>query len=189
MIERSWLPEGLSTAARVAAVGGFAGVCGLVAARVDAPANAPLFIFQTSLGLLLSVIDVRTRRLPDALTLPAYPVTAALLAIAAVGGGLPRSLIRAAASALLVYAIYFAISWWSDDRGIGRGDAKFAGLLAASLGWLGTDSVLLGLLFAHLLATLTIAALIVLRQPWRGRTVAFGPYLFAGWYAAVMITA
>jgi leader peptidase (prepilin peptidase)/N-methyltransferase len=186
--ELGWFPENLGVVARIALIVLFAALCGTIAARAGDPAAAPAFIFQAALGLSLGVIDLRTRRLPDALTLPAYGVTALLLVAAAACTGQWRSLARAVICALVVYAIYFACSWWTEGRGVGFGDVKLAGLLAATLGWSGSDAVLLGLLCAHVLAALTIVLLIVLRQPWRGRSVAFGPYLVAGWFIGVVIS-
>ena len=49
-------------------------------------------------GVLLAGADLIARRLPDALTLPAYPVVAVLLGVAAAGAGTTEALARAAAS-------------------------------------------------------------------------------------------
>ena len=50
-------------------------------------------------GVLLAGADLIARRLPDALTLPAYPVVAVLLGVAAAGAGTTEALARAAAFA------------------------------------------------------------------------------------------
>ena len=52
-------------------------------------------------GVLLAGADLIARRLPDVLTLAAYPVVAVLLGVAAVGAGTPEALARAGAGGLL----------------------------------------------------------------------------------------
>ncbi len=81
----------------------------------------------------LAAIDLEHRRLPDALTLPAYPVLA--VAIAAHAGVehewwiLARALIGAA----IVGGVYFAL-WFAYPKGMGFGDVKAAGMLGLALG-------------------------------------------------------
>jgi len=60
-------------------------------------------------GVLLSGADLIARRLPDALTLPAYPVVAVLLGAAALGAGDTGPLARAAAGAVLWAGGYAAV--------------------------------------------------------------------------------
>lgn len=81
-------------------------------------------------GVLLGGADLVARRLPDALTLPAYPLAAAVLGIAAVGAGHVGPLIRAAMGALLWAGGYAAIRLISPGA-LGGGDVKLAGSLGA----------------------------------------------------------
>ena len=60
-------------------------------------------------GVLLGSADLVARRLPDALTLPAYPLAAGVLGIAALGAGHVGPLTRAAVGALLWAGGYAAI--------------------------------------------------------------------------------
>ena len=70
----------------------------VLALRLQHQAAAlPAFLYFGALGVALAFIDLDVRRLPDVLTLPAYPVTGALLALASVLGGSWDSFLRAAA--------------------------------------------------------------------------------------------
>ena len=57
-------------------------------------------------GLVLAFIDLDVRRLPDWLTLPAYPVTAVLLAMCSAATGDQQALLRAAACAGLAVVVF-----------------------------------------------------------------------------------
>jgi leader peptidase (prepilin peptidase) / N-methyltransferase len=98
-------------------------------------------------GVLLGAADVVVRRLPDALTLPAYPVAAVLLVVAAAGAGHADLLVRALGGALLWAGGYAAVRLIAPGA-LGGGDVKLAG----SLGALTAASSWPGLLLAVLAA-------------------------------------
>ena len=104
----------------------------------------------------LSVCDVLTARLPDALTLPAYPASAAALAAAAYWGHVPELPVRALAGAVLFAASYALIRLLSPSA-LGAGDVKLAGSLGAATGAVSVWAVLLTMFVAALL-TLALAS-------------------------------
>ncbi|MDQ4031287.1 MAG: prepilin peptidase [Actinomycetota bacterium] len=99
-------------------------------------------------GVLLGAADVAVRRLPDALSLPAYPVVAVLLAVAAVGAGNADLMGRGVAGAMLWAGGYAAVRLIAPGA-LGGGDVKLAG----SLGALTAASSWPGLLLAVLAAS------------------------------------
>lgn len=101
----------------------------------------------------LSLIDVRQRRLPNALTLAGAAV---ILAAAAVCGRGPAALLGAAALGGLYLAVHLI-----DPAGLGGGDVKLAVALGALTGALGAPVWLLAALGAPLLTAVagTAAAL------------------------------
>ncbi|HWC82474.1 MAG TPA: A24 family peptidase [Pseudonocardiaceae bacterium] len=94
------------------------------------------------LGVPLAAVDLARRRLPDALTLAAYPLLGTALAIAALGppGG-PLAL--RATVGLLVFGGAHALVHRLAPGGLGAGDVKLSGSLGAVLGALGWPALLL----------------------------------------------
>jgi leader peptidase (prepilin peptidase) / N-methyltransferase len=80
-----------------------AAVLALLCGRFADQAGVLAFGFLGALGIALGAIDIAVHRLPDKLTLPAYPALVALLGAAAAighdGGALLRALLGGAALA------------------------------------------------------------------------------------------
>lgn len=132
-------------------------------------------------GVVLSAADLVARRLPDALTLPAYPVAGLLAGVAAVGVGDAQPLVRAVAGALLWAGGYAAVRLAAPSA-LGGGDVKLAG----SLGALTAAASWSGLLVAVLAATALTAAVAGPARLLGHRTVPHGPaMLVAAWLVAL----
>ncbi len=97
----------------------------------------PAFCYLAGIGVPLAVIDARCQRLPDALTLPSYPVALALLGFAALllPGGAGHFL--GALAGLALACGVFLLQVLLYPAGLGWGDVKLSGLLGLYLGWLG----------------------------------------------------
>jgi len=127
--------------------------------------------------IALSVIDWRSLRLPDSLTLP-------LLAIGLVSSWFydRTHWLDHLLGAVLAFGIFavltFAYRRLRGREGLGLGDAKLAGALGAFVAWQGmSGAVFLGAMAA--LATVLVRAL--LRRPLaRAEPIAFGPFLALG---------
>ncbi len=128
-------------------------------------------------GVLLGGADLVARRLPDGLTLPAYPLVAIMLTFAAIGAASGGLMLRAVAGALL-WAGGYAMVRLLAPGALGGGDVKLAG----SLGALAAAASWSGLLLAVLAASVLTA---VVAAPARGfgyREVPHGPaMLVAAW--------
>ncbi|SHG14240.1 prepilin peptidase [Streptoalloteichus hindustanus] len=144
------------------------------------------------LAVLLTAADLARRRLPDALTLPAYPVAAALLAIAALTG--PGGVLgwRAFGGAV-VFGAAHALVRLVAPRAMGAGDVKLAGVLGAVLAAVDWAALLVGALLANL-GTVVLAGASALSRGARSRDgpasardrgVPHGPgLLIAAWLVA-----
>jgi len=146
----------------------------------------PAFCFLALVSVALTFIDVAHQRLPDLLTLPAYPVAIVALVAAApfVPHG-PRHLVHAViglAAALAFYLILALIY----PAGIGWGDVKLSGLLGLYLGWVGPDALVIGLAAGFVLAAVVGLALIVAGRATRRSQIAFGPFMVAGALAVIV---
>jgi leader peptidase (prepilin peptidase)/N-methyltransferase len=131
-----------------------------------------------SLGVLvvLSVVDLQTRLLPNKILLPA---TATLVAAQAVF--YPERLLEAVIAALVAAAITFAPALL-NPAAMGMGDVKLAGFLGVLLGSAAIPAMMLGFL-----ATVpVIAVMLVLRgREARGTAIPLGPFLALG--AAIVV--
>ena len=107
--------------------------------------------------VVAAVLDVRSRKIPNALTLP--PVAVGLL-LAGSGGGYDLAA-AATAAALLggLFALFAAVG------GVGWGDAKLMAAVGALLGWpLGSWSIVLYALLYTALAGGLVALVVALRK-------------------------
>lgn len=137
-----------------AAVGGLWAVVGWRWAHGGLPYWwLPVPLLLTWLAVPLVVTDLRHRRLPDALTLTAYPATGVALTVAAALGGGWRLLVGAAAGATVLLVAHAAVHW-VFPRAIGGGDVKLSGSLGAALGALGLPSVVLATVLAAVVTLL-----------------------------------
>jgi leader peptidase (prepilin peptidase) / N-methyltransferase len=165
----------------VATAAGFAAM----ALRFGTDPALPAYLYLTAVGLALALIDLDHKRLPDALTLPSYPVLAVLLGAAALlgaGGSWPRALLGAAG----LFAVYFALCL-AYPAGMGFGDVKLAGVLGMYTAWLGWGAWAVGLFFGFLLGGVFGMALIVAKRGGRKTKVPFGPFMLLGVLIAVLV--
>ncbi|GAB3879608.1 prepilin peptidase [Kibdelosporangium lantanae] len=126
----------------------------ILAAANLPPRWLPLMLTFTWFAVLLITTDLKHNRLPNALTIPAYPAVAALLAIACLttGGPGPEPLLRATAGALILRCLYATVHTLKPAA-LGGGDVKLAGPLGA---------ILAAVSWLTLTVALTLAALITL---------------------------
>ncbi len=145
--------------------------------KMPAGAIAPSLLLGAAL-IWLSAVDLRSLRLPDALTLP---LAAGGLAISALSG---TGFWWSAGSALLGFALLYAVALaYRSIRGrdgLGLGDAK---LLAAAGAWLGAESLGTVLLYACGAALLAVLVAIGTGGALdRESRLPFGPFLaYAAW--------
>jgi len=140
----------------------------------------PIPLVAAWFAVLLTVVDLKHRRLPNALTLSAYPATAATIAAATTQAGWPLAkgaLMGAAALATLYLAVHTVA-----PQAMGAGDVKLSGSQGAILGAVGWPAVLVG---ATLSALLTLALRVVAPKhaatTWR-TGIPHGPGLLAATY-------
>lgn len=131
------------------------------------------------LGVALSAIDIAVRRLPDKLTLPAYPVLAVLLALAALPGHQLSALPRVLLAGVALAGFYLLLALIRPGQ-LGGGDIKLAGLAGLALGWLGWPAVIFGTALGFVLSALVSLALLAARKITLRGEICFGPFLLGG---------
>ncbi len=134
-------------------------------------------------ALVLALIDLEVRRLPDVLTLPGYPVFAAGLTVCSALTGSWWNLAVAGIAAAIALVIFFLLAFLAPGGdGLGFGDVKLAGVLGGLLGWLAPMTAALGLLSGFIIGGLVGVILLVVRKADRRSHLSFGPAMIAGAY-------
>jgi len=163
-----------------------AAVLALLFGRLGGHPVTLAFGFLGALGVALAAIDIRVQRLPDRLTLPAYPVLIALLAVAALTGHDIGALVRALLGGLALGAGYLLLAVARPGQ-LGGGDIKLAGLVGLALGWLGWPALLSGAALGFMLAAVTSLMLLAARRVTMRSAISFGPFLLGGALLVILV--
>ncbi|GAA2047311.1 prepilin peptidase [Leifsonia soli] len=143
------------------------------------------FLYLTAISIALALIDLDTHRLPNAIVLPSYAVGAVLLGAAALLGGDPFAVARAAIGACALFAFYLILALVRPG-GMGFGDVKLAGVLGLFLGFLGWAPLLVGAFAAFLLGGLFSLILLAGGRAGRSSGIPFGPWMLAGAWLGIL---
>ncbi len=166
----------------VAGAAAAAGLGGAVGAGPDLFA----FLAAAALGVLLAAVDLACRRLPDPLVGALLAAVGTVLPAAAMLGGDPGRLGRAAVGGAVSLLLHLAPAL-VPGAPVGMGDAKLAGVLGLLLGWLGWPALGLGLALPHLLNGPVAVWLLATRRAGRRTALPFGPALLAGGFLAALL--
>ncbi len=166
--------------------GGTALLFGATAARIGAGWELPAFLVLAAALVALSVIDLRTFRLPNRIVFPLTGASVVLLAAAALAAGDLDIWVRALLGGAAGFA-FFLILHLVSPAAMGFGDVKLSFTLGLFLGWLGWGYVFLGLFLGFLYGAVIGVLLIALRLRSRKDHVPFGPFLAAGTMTAILV--
>lgn len=135
--------------------------------------------------VVLTVIDLEHKLLPNKVVYPAFVIGWVGLAVdAALSGDIGR-LGDAGAGALIFGGFFFVIAYIAP-AGMGGGDVKLAFVLGTFLGYAGgVGVVLLGMFMSFLLGGVVGIVLILALGKGRKTAVPFGPFLALGTTAAI----
>ena len=152
---------------------------GLVAATQDESIRIVLGLLLVTTLVPITLIDLDTRRIPNAITLPAA-LAALAVGLALDIGFVPEQLIAGAAA----FAFFFAAAYLYP-RGMGMGDVKLAGVLGLYLGRAVAPAIFIALITGVLVGLVIIAR--VGQAAGRKTAVPFGPFLALGGIVAFFI--
>jgi leader peptidase (prepilin peptidase) / N-methyltransferase len=145
----------------------------------------PAYLVLVFVCLVLTVIDVTSRLLPNRITYPAFPVVAVWLLLASVGLHDLARFGRALAAAAAVGVVFLLLALIAPSS-LGMGDVKLAPTLGLALGWLSWGAVAVGMFSAFLFGGIAaVTAVLVLRLSRKTR-LPFGPWLVAGALVGVL---
>lgn len=158
----------------------------LAAAKFDLTVEA--FIYSAFFWVLvvLTVIDLDHKLLPDRVVYPAFVVGWIALVAAALADSDAGRLTDAAMGALIFGGFFFLVAF-IYPAGMGGGDIKLAFVLGTFIGYLGAPGlVLIGMFLSFLIGSVVGVGLMVASDKGRKTQVPFGPFLAAGTVVAIL---
>lgn len=167
---------GTGLAFSLVALGAYAGVY--------PAALLPALFYLAAVGIALTLIDLDHHRLPNAIVLPSYPISAILLILASIVTGEYDRLLSAAIGAAVLFALYWLLAI-GYPGGMGFGDVKLAGVLGMLLGWVGWAALIVGGFSAFVLGGVVGVLLMLGRRATRKSRIPFGPFMIAGAWIGV----
>ena len=171
-----------------ATVAGSAAASALLGAAMGARAVLPVLLIAVTLGVVLTLIDARCRRLPDPVVGILAVSVGVPLSMGAVVTGEPGRAGRGVLAAALVGLAYLGVALLPGN-GLGLGDVKLAAVLAFVLGFLGWPAVAVGTVLPHLINGPVVLILLVSGRLRRRSAVPFGPALLVGALIGIATTA
>ncbi|WP_426325008.1 prepilin peptidase [Microbacterium sp. E-13] len=142
------------------------------------------FLYLATVSILLALIDLDTKRLPNSIVLPSYVVAGVLFCVAALLSGEWDALLRAATGMVALY-VFYALLRLARPGGMGGGDVKLAGVIGIYLGWLGWGALLVGAFAAFVYGGVFGIILILIRRAGRKTAIPFGPWMILGAWTGV----
>lgn len=139
-------------------------------------------------SVVLAATDLRSHRLPTRIVYAVLGLGALMLTTAAGLDGAWSRLGLAAGCAAGLTGVFW-LCWYFGQ--MGRGDVRLAAVLGLYLGWLGLRYLYLGLVVGMIAATIAVVAAAALdrRRITFGDTAAYGAYLCAGSWLAIVAAA
>ncbi|MCO7219872.1 A24 family peptidase [Klenkia sp. PcliD-1-E] len=151
----------------------------VVAVRVGPEPLLPAWLWLAGWAVLLSVVDLQHKLLPNRALLPATAGAVVLLTATAAVTGEWVALLQAAAAAVGLAVVLYALALLTPN-GLGLGDVKLGPLLGLYLGWLGVLPLVLGVFLGFVAQAVLALALLAARRVSTDTQLPFGPALLAG---------
>jgi leader peptidase (prepilin peptidase) / N-methyltransferase len=163
-----------------------AAACAVCGWRIGPHPALAAYLVTALASVVLAATDVRVKRLPNAVVLPLYPITVAVLAAAFLTDRHHGSLLRALLAMAALFGVFYLLALASPGA-LGLGDVKLVGVLGLLLGWLSWGAVVAGVFLGFAVAALAGLGLLVTRRAGRKDTIPFGPYLLLGALLALVV--
>ena len=154
----------------------------VTALRIQPPL-LPAYLYFVLAAVVLAVIDIESRRLPNVIVLPSYVVVAVLLTASSLWRHDFWPLARAGIGGALLF-VFFTVLATAHPAGMGFGDVKLAGLIGLVLGYLSWSALLFGCFAGFLLGG--VAGLALIRRG-RNTVIPYGPFLIAGALLGILV--
>lgn len=159
--------------------------CVLVGLRFGLTAAGLPFLVLVPVLAELAIVDLHTRRLPNAVTLPALPVGLVLVLVTSVLLGRPTVLVAALVAAVLLFAVLLGLALLRP-AGMGMGDVKVAAVIGLYVGSLGIGAAMASIVVASIAALTVNLLLIAIGRIGTRTATPFGPWLALGALVGVL---
>lgn len=163
-------------------------LCGVVLWRFGWSPSTPAFLALAVFSVMLGVVDLRTRLLPNALQLPFGITALVLLALASLVSGEWDRMVGAIVGSVAMFSLYLVLALVSPG-GLGMGDVKLAAVLGLYGGYSGVTAWAVTLLGGFVLGALIGVFLLLAQKASRRSVFPFGPPMLAACFAGVMVFA
>lgn len=161
-----------------------AAIFALLAWRFTDPLTLLAMSWAALWGVVLSFIDIRVHRLPNRLVLVGLTGTATVLTLAAIRHHDMSRLIIAGLCALGAMTAYLLLALLPAS--FGMGDIKASAITGLTAGWFGIASALYAFVGGLVLGGIAATVVLVTRPGSARRSIAHGPFTFAGAFLAVL---
>ena len=151
----------------------------LVTTRIGIHPELPAFLWFASVLVVLSVVDLQTRRIPNKILGPCAAVSVGLLAAGAAFWSNLGPLANAGAG-IFLYGLPMLGLAVAVPAGMGMGDVKLAAYLGMHLGWLSLWHVAVGAFAGFFIGAVAGIAVMAINGKGRKQTIPFGPAMAAG---------
>ncbi|KAB7744612.1 prepilin peptidase [Nostocoides sp. F2B08] len=144
----------------------------------------PAYLLLAWLSVVLVWIDSDVHRLPNGLTYPAYPTVFGLLLLASLIEGDRRWI--GALLGMVALVLLFGLLWLVSRGQVGLGDVKWSGVIGLSLGYLGSDALVVGTMATFLFGGVIALFMLSFRGASGSTPLAYGPAMCAGAFLAIV---
>jgi leader peptidase (prepilin peptidase)/N-methyltransferase len=151
----------------------------LTALRFGWSGELPAFLVLAGAAVLLTVVDLQHRLLPNRVVLPSLAAGVLLLTVAALAEQAWAPLLRAGLGAVVLFAAFLVLALISPSS-LGMGDVKLAALLGLHLGWLGWGVLVLGAAAGFAVQAVVALGLLATRRIGLRGELPFGPAMLLG---------
>jgi leader peptidase (prepilin peptidase)/N-methyltransferase len=135
--------------------------------------------FFAFIGVVLSIIDAKTKTLPTKTIYVGLAVVIPFLTAASLLAGNPSQLLWMLLGSAATFAFYGLI-WLIRPDALGFGDVRLALLTGAALGWISFGSAIVAILLTYFIMSAVFAPLMILKKVSKKTVVPMGPWIIFG---------
>jgi leader peptidase (prepilin peptidase)/N-methyltransferase len=166
-------------AERIGAAAALAGAFALLAAREGATVRLSVVLVFAIAAVIISVVDLREKRVPNPVLLVAGAAVAALALLDAAVTGAWGSLLGALLGGAALFAIYLVIALIAPAA-MGMGDVKLAALAGFVLGGAGWTNWIIGTAAGVLCGGIAATAVLIARRRGPSGSLPYAPTMALG---------